>query len=77
MQASKYQDVFVMTRGLLSICNEYFVLKAIAAIARIRLVSYDHSLKENVEILVDESIPMFTNYRNTVVYVGVYEEGEG
>ena len=71
VRVSKISDVFVITRGLLSISNEYYVLKAIAAIARIRLVGYDHSLKENVEVLLDESMPMFTNSRNTVVYVGV------
>lgn len=65
-----HSDTFLLTRGAVSISNEYYVLKAIAAIARVRLVSYHHSYKENLETLLDESIPMFTNARNTVAFVG-------
>lgn len=73
-KASFFNDIFIITRGMLSVSNEYHVLKALAAIARVRLTAYQHSLKEHVDLLVDESIPMFSNQRNTLVLVGNTKE---
>ena len=64
------KDAFLELRGALSLQNEFLVLKALAQIARIRLASYKNSYSKNVEILKDEEVPMFTNYRNSIVLVG-------
>lgn len=66
---STYKDVFIITRGMLSVSNEYHVLKTLASVARVRMTAYQHSLKEHVNLLLDESIPMFSNQRNTLVLV--------
>lgn len=64
------KDAFLELRGTLSLENEFLVLKALAQIARVRLASFENSYLKNVEILKDEEVPMFTNYRNSVVLVG-------
>ena len=69
MEKKKYSDAFLLTRGMLSFNNEYHVLKILANIARIRLLLYKNSYQENVKIMKDNSIPMFTNYRNTIAFV--------
>lgn len=46
------------------------MLKALAQIARVRLAAFENSYLTNVAILKDEEVPMFTNYRNSVVLVG-------
>jgi hypothetical protein len=69
-------DIFLSLRNAYSVANEYLVLKTLSLIARIRLASYEHSLKENVRILQDEKVPMFTNYRNAIVLVRGNGESE-
>ena len=69
MEKKKYSDAFLLTRGMLSFNNEYHVLKILANVARIRLLLYKNSYQENVKIMKNESIPMFTNYRNTIAFV--------
>lgn len=63
------KDAFLELRGALSLENEFLVLKALAQIARVRLASFENSYLKNVEILKDEEVPMFTNYRNSIVLV--------
>ena len=70
------KDAFLELRGALSLQNEFLVLKALSQIARIRLATYRNSYSKNVEILKDEEVPMFTNYRNCVVLVGVARRRE-
>ena len=64
------KDAFLELRGALSLENEFLVLKALAQIARVRLAAFENSYLTNVAILKDEEVPMFTNYRNSVVLVG-------
>lgn len=67
---ASYSDLFSRVRGPISIQNEFRVLRALAAICRMRLASYERSVGENVAILKDESVPMFSNRRNVVALVG-------
>lgn len=69
-----YSDLFSRVRGPISVQNEFRVLRALAAICRMRLASYERPIGENVAILKDESVPMFSNRRNVVALVG---EGNG
>ena len=64
------KDAFLELRGALSLENEFLVLKALVQIARVRLAAFENSYLTNVAILKDEEVPMFTNYRNSVVLVG-------
>ena len=59
------KDAFLELRGALSLENEF-----LAQIARVRLAAFENSYLTNVAILKDEEVPMFTNYRNSVVLVG-------
>ena len=70
---ASYSDLFSRVRGPVSIQNEFHVLRALSSICRMRLASYERSIGENVEILKDESLPMFSNQRNIVALVGVEE----
>ena len=65
-----YSDLFSRVRGPISVQNEFRVLRALAAICRMRLASYERPIGENVAILKDESVPMFSNRRNVVALVG-------
>ena len=65
-ESTKATDLFQCVRGARSIDNEFYVLKTLAAICRVRLASYDQGLTEHVAILKDEKVPMFSNERNTV-----------
>ena len=66
---TKATDLFQCVRGARSIDNEFYVLKTLAAICRVRLASYNQGLTEHVAILKDENVPMFSNERNTVALV--------
>ena len=66
------KDAFLELRGALSLENEFLVLKALAqgVVKSQRLAAFENSYLTNVAILKDEEVPMFTNYRNSVVLVG-------
>lgn len=63
------KDIFTLLRGGLSVSNEYFVLKTLADISRVRLAAYAHSYQENVAELRDNHLAMFSNERNAIVMV--------
>ena len=63
------KDIFTLLRGGLSVSNEYFVLKTLADISRVRLAAYAHSYQENVGELRDHHLAMFSNERNAIVMV--------
>ena len=63
------RDIFTLLRGGLSASNEYFVLKTLADISRVRLAAYAHSYQENVAELRDHHLAMFSNERNAIVMV--------